>query len=359
MKKPRFYLLQRDNFGSIFIVILFAMGGYMATYLLLSNNYRHGKSDQVIRTIRNSQDNTVKEVRIDTLKMTQQKLMQQPVVIDKELVLFHRNPIFLIWSTLIIIMMTIASASFPVFIWQIRQIGNTFCLNNRHFLQAGLMALFMVFFLILMQKSVAGFYNLTKLVDNFQVLLKHGWVFRIILVSTLLLQVPVLMVLFLVGISVGKIDIEIRNRQSVKNILSRFTILNQTLIDALQVLAVVVVFTVIAVGALQQSVKSVLLVAQFDVFPKEVCYVYGMFFSLFLGIIYIPTYLFLKNRFNHFKQNIETGIETADEEKKDWYKDFTGSVNFGVSALDNLKLAFTVLAPLLSSFLPEQLRLFI
>jgi hypothetical protein len=358
MKKSGFYLLKRDSSSSIFLVILFAMMGYTATYYLLSENYRHDESDQFIRTIHNSQDNTVREVRIDTLKMIQQNSLQQPVVIRKEKVLFHRNPIFLVWSALIMIMMTIASASFPIFLWQIRQIGSNFRLKKLHFLQAGGLSLFIVFFLILMQLSLKGFYDPSKMIDNFQILLKHGWVVRSLVFSTLLLQVPVLMVVFLVGISAGKVDADIRNRQSVEMAVSRFSLLNGLLTAALQVLAVVVVFSVLTTGALQQSVKSVLVITRFDIFPREASYVYGMFFSLFLGIIYIPSYLFLQNRFNHLKQKLEAGMEAADEENKGWYKDISGSLNFGGSALDNMKLALTVLAPLLSSFLPEQLKIF-
>lgn len=356
MKNTKIYLLKRDNPISIFIVIACAMIGYTSAYVLLSGNYLHEDRHQYISSIRSETGNKVSEVMVDTLSPSQKKMLQPTVVIWKEKVLFHRNPVFLVWSTLIMIMMTIAAASFPVFIWQIKQIREKFRLQGKHLLQATGIALFIIVFLVIMQLSLKGFYDPSQMIDNFRILLRHGWVVRSIAMTTLLLQVPVLIVIFLVGISAGRIEADVRNRQSIETALSGFSMLNQVLTSALQVLAIVVVFSVLTTGALQQSVKSALEITRFDIFPREASYVYGMFFSLFLGIVYMPTFLFLKNRYGQFRQNLEKETDSLDEEKKEWYKNISGSLNFGGSALDNLKLALTVLAPLLTSFLPEQLR---
>ncbi|MBA4411117.1 MAG: hypothetical protein Q8S54_10440 [Bacteroidota bacterium] len=348
---------RKDRSGSILIVIMFAFFGYLSIYLMLSNNVRHPSSNQPLYVIQNKIDNNIYEVNIDTLTFAQKELVNS-VVIDKEDMLFNRNPNFLVWTTLILIMITIASAAFPVFIGQIAQLKNKFNLKFNHILQSILFAFAIILFLAIIQMSMKGFYAPSKIIDDFGILFNHGYVIPRIVIVTFILQLPILTVIFMVGISAGKVVFDIKSKQSVEKAVSQFAMLNQILLASLQVLAILVVFSVLTTSALQQSIKSALIIKNFDIFPKEISYVYGLFFSLFLAIIFIPTYLYLRNCQNKIKHNLQNEIETENFEIPEWYNNILSKINLGGSALDNLKLSLTVLAPLISSFLPEQLRLF-
>jgi len=357
MSKAKIYQFLRDKSRSILIVIIFAIVGQFAIYLLITNNYRHPILNQTIYVIDDENDFQVKEVSLDTLSPSE-KLAVKKITIDKKDLLFNKNPNLLVWSSLILIMITIASASFPVFTWQIMRLRSSFHLESQHLWRSVVYAAFIVIFLFVSQYTLKGFLSPGQIIEKFGVLFHNEWVAMIIVITTLFLQTPILIVIFLVGISSGTIKFDIHIKESVEKAIAQFTNLNQVLMTALQVLAVLVVFSVLTTSALQQSIKSVLIVNSFDISPKEVSYVYGLFFSLFLGIIYVPNYLFLKSRLNNLKKEIQTGLNVANEEDKVWSENILKSISFGSSALDNLKLALTVLAPLITGFLPEQLRLF-
>jgi hypothetical protein len=83
-----------------------------------------------------------------------------------------------------------------------------------------------------------------------------------------------------------------------------------------------------------------------------------LYFSLFLSIIYIPVYFYIKQNYNRLKEKANELNPPDDVKEKPWYKDLFGDTRFEGTALDNLKLAFTLMAPLLTSFLPESLHFF-
>lgn len=350
-------LLKKDRLWGIFIIIIFAMFGHLSSFLLLSSNLKQPDGDLTINVIQNDTNQKLYEVNKDTLTVNEKELVKSVTIQKKEL-LYNRNPNFLIWITLILTMVTIASASFPVFIWQIIRLKATFKLNYKHILQAVLFATSIVLFIVVILKSTTGFYVPSKIIDNFGVLFNHGYVLPIIVNATFILQIPILILIFLVSITAKKIDFDVRSKKSIEKAVSQFSMLNQLLLSSLQILAILVVFSVLTTSGLQQSIKSAITVTTFDIFPKEISYVYGLFFSLFLAIVYVPSHLYLKDCQNKIKYDMQNEIETNDSVLPEWYKEILSKISSGGSALDSLKLSLTVLAPLISSFLPEQLRLF-
>ena len=352
------YHLMKNRSWSILVVILFAIVGFLVAYVLISAHYRHPEKGRVVYVMRNLNDNRLQEVSPDTLSQAERQLLQKPVEIKKNELLFTLNPDFLIWVALILIMFSIASAALPVFITQIMNLKKKFHINRLHILFSFLFAVAVIGILAALPLTLKSLYYPSKLIDDFGILLTSGDVVRRIAVVTTILQIPIAMVIYLVGRSAGSIRFNIKDKKSVEKAVKQFTFLNQALIGALQILAVLVVFSVLTTGVLEQAIKSVLSIKGFYIFPNKICYVYGMFFSLFLGIIYIPTYIFLRYSFNKMTEDSQSEVEAEDEETQKSYQDLLATVNFKDSALDNLKLALTVMAPLISSFLPEGLRFF-
>jgi hypothetical protein len=352
-------IFNQNNSGrsiSMSVVIIFAFIGFLSTYLWISSNIRHPEFNQTINVIQNKVDKNYYEINPDTLSVFENNI--KTVEIDKGDILFNRNPFFLIWTTLVLIMITIASGAFPVFVWQIIQLKYTFKLKFRHVLYAILFALAVTLFLILFQMSTKGFYMPSKIIDDFEILFKHGNIIPTIVAVTFVLQFPIIILIFLIGISANNIDINNIHKQNIDKIVSGFSMLNQILLNSLQILAILVVFSVLTTSALQQSIKTTLIIKTFDIFPNEVSYVYGLFFSLFLAIIFIPTYIFLRNCQNNLKQNLLNDINSEKSVNTEWYKNLIANLSTGGTALDNLKMSLMVLAPLISSFLPEQLWFF-
>jgi len=288
-------------------------------------------------------------------------------------ILFHQNPIFLVWLMLISIMMAIAAGSFPVFIIQILRLRNKFNLSFNQVLTGFIYAFIVVLILALNSSDLIGYYKPPDIINHFHILLKHGCIIKYIVISTTILSIPTFLVIFITAISSDSISFKNSAEEKIKRedvnqiitdddllkqrkteleaIARQFEFLNQSLKGAMQILAIIVVFSVLTSSALRMSIKSVVEVKYYDIFPIEASYVYGMYFSLFLFIMYIPSYIYIKNRYSQFKEYLN--IQQFEEQ---WSQSVLGIVKFEGTALDNLKLAFTILAPLISSFLPDSLH---
>lgn len=288
-------------------------------------------------------------------------------------ILFHQNPIFLVWLMLISIMMAIAAGSFPVFVIQIYRLRNKFNLSFNQVLSGFIYAIIVVLILALNSSDLIGYYKPPDIIDDLRILLKHGDIIKYIVIFTTILSIPTFLVIFITAISSDNISFKNSAKEKIKredanqiyadedllkqrkmeleSIARQFEFLNQSLKGAMQILAIIVVFSVLTSSALRMSIKSVVEIKYYDIFPIEASYVYGMYFSLFLCIMYIPSYIYLKNRYAQFKEYLD--IQQFEEQ---WSQSVLGIVKFEGTALDNFKLAFTILAPLISSFLPDSLH---
>lgn len=285
-------------------------------------------------------------------------------------ILFHQNPIFLVWIMLISIMISIAAGSLPIFIMRIWELKDRFTLNAIQLSTAFGYALLCVLFLFFTNTPLPGYYNPAHIIHDFHILLNNGDVTNHIVWSTIVLVFPTFIVIFLSCISSDNIsfknfdkwqsntensltyeELVKQKKVAIEAIARQFEFLNQSLKGAMQILAIIVVFSVLTSSALRMSIKTVIEIKYYDIFPIEASYVYGMYFSLFLCIMYIPSYIYLKNRFMQFKVFIN--MQQFDEQ---WSQSVLGIVKFEGTALDNLKIAITILAPLISSFLPDSLH---
>jgi len=84
-------------------------------------------------------------------------------------ILFHQNPIFLVWLMLISIMMAIAAGSFPVFIIQIYRLRNKFNLSFNQVLTGFIYAIIVVLILALNSSDLIGYYKPPDILNALEV----------------------------------------------------------------------------------------------------------------------------------------------------------------------------------------------
>jgi hypothetical protein len=290
------------------------------------------------------------------LKIDKEKNFNSSGKINEDPILYHQNPIFLIWGSLICIMIAIAAGSFPVFVSQLFELKKEFNLNAKEFLSSVVYAIMLTLFLVFSNSGgdLLGYYKPDEVINHFHILFKNGNILSGIVLSTIVMLLPCFAVVFMVALSSDNIlKREHINFDSIRKSVKKIDILSKTLQGALQVLAVIVVFSVLTSNALGESIRQMIEIDSFEIFPKEISYSYGMYFSLFLCIIYIPVYYYIKQNYLILKE-IAADLEEK-EIVKGTYNALFGVTKFESSPLDNLKLAFTILAPLLSSFLPKGL----
>jgi hypothetical protein len=269
-------------------------------------------------------------------------------------VLFHRAPVFMVWLMLTLIMITVASGASPVFTALSLRIKKYFGLSGRQF---GLSVLFAVLFLIIMgmfPMVLKGFLKPVTLAGLFNILLDNERIIPATVAAMLVLVLPIIVVKFLVVFAANKSTKRELDKEGFEIAAKQLNYLSEVLLSALQVLAVIVVLTVFASRALNDSIKSLISIEGAPT-ATEVSYVYGLYFSLFLGMLYIPVYFYLRQQSLYLRQQLDAYQQMTTEKDEKWNEKVAGLFLVKNSALENLKLALTVLAPLISGFLPDHL----
>ena len=350
------------NKMSFIIIIFCAVAGYVITYTALNNDLINNPSypakfkvvylDSIsIRFIREAKDTTISNINASNN------------IEDKQGTVFNRSPIFLIWFTLIILLVTIASGAFPVFVWRLFILKKKFMLKWKHIIISFISAVLLIVFLVGLMGSMKGLYKPPHVIEKFGILLHNGNLIAYIVEAVLILELPIMMVIFLTAIASDNVKLTDISQGNIKNAVEKITFLNKLLMNALQVLAVIIIFTVLTTTALGQSIKHEIIIENkdFDIFPKEASYIYGLFFSLFLAIIFIPVYLLVQYKGKQLKEQI-TGktliMEDVEKKENQEYQNLIASLDKENSIVDNIKLVLTVISPLITSFLPEQLHIF-
>jgi hypothetical protein len=262
-----------------------------------------------------------------------------------------------VWTMLTCIMITLAAGSIPVFINQLIDLKKKFELKPRQVFFSVLYALILASFLAFTNRKLPGYYNPNMVIHDLHILFKNENLLDYLVMLTIILILPAITLIFMIGISSNNILSDTHDVKKAADAVKKINILNGLLNGVLQVVAVIIVFTVFTTSSLGISIKSTVEVEGLDLFPKEVSYVYGLYFSLFLCIVYVPAYYNIKQNYNRLKENT-ANLDMTDAETTTWYKELLGNSKIEGSALDNIKLALTVLAPLLTSFLPNNLHPF-
>ena len=349
---------------SILLVVMFSSLGFYLTYYTISKNIvQYGCLPKTfnIKTADNYSFSLPvhSKLPIDTIR--QKSYVSPAKEKDCSEIAFHQNPFFMLWVILICITVAIAAGAFPFFIAQAYHLKKEFALSNKEvWLKGIIFALIICFFLSSIEMISVGFFQPYDLVDYFHILFRKGILLKDIVKTIILLILPGLVVMFLTGASSDKIygnarfyvkDENYDSLKSIEKAAKRIKLLNGSLQSALQILATVIVFSSLSANALGKTIKATVSVDGFDLYPSITSYIYGMFFSLFLCIIYLPNYYYLKNNYNRLKE-LAADLKEADATPA-WYTSLFGEIKFEGNALENIKMALTIIAPLLTSFLPN------
>jgi hypothetical protein len=141
--------------------------------------------------------------------------------------------------------------------------------------------------------------------------------------------------------------------ESLERLADRFERLRGTLRLFLMTVSILVVMSVLTTDALRQALKNVVVGQGVELFPPQFVYMYGLFFAIILASFYLPVYYQLRTHGRWLIERIRASElpEHADTENS------LQRLRLHESALDNFKTSLSIIAPLLSSFLPELVRL--
>ncbi len=344
---------------NFFTVIFFAIAGFTLSFLLLNNNYKdYGQLPKQV-TICPQANNCVTLNIKQSYQLPDTAALASPVKnINKSgNILFHYNPSFLIWTMLILLLMTVSWGALPVFIKYIRSLKDNFSIKPKTMIRIIAITIVSAAIMVVLPLTLHGYYTPYNIINDMGILFKHSVIILGISLTSIILSLPMIVTMFLVGAAADKIKASGTGTKA-KGMVDQFNYLNSVLLAALQVLAIIVVLSGFCSAALGESIKSSFTIIGFDIFPKELSYAYGLFYALFLAIFYLPVYFSLKERGKALQKEILLSAEGLDEKAAQEQKALGEHVELKSSALDSLKLALTILSPLIASFLPEQLQIF-
>jgi hypothetical protein len=257
-----------------------------------------------------------------------------------------------------LLLMTLCAGSSPVFINSLMEIKKNYNIGTRRFVGTLLFGLLIVAAMLVIPLPLKGYYNPKMIIEDTGILLTNSNIIQYLIFGTILLVLPVILTMFMIGTAANIPPVKFTTENEMKVYVEKFSDLNTILITALQVLAIVVVLTGFCSSALRQSVKSVFEVKGFDIFPAEMSYAYGLFYAMFLAIFYIPVYYTVRKNGKQIKGLLFSDSASLDKKTLGIRHKISQRLEIKTGALETLKMALTILSPLLASFIPEHLQAF-
>ncbi len=273
--------------------------------------------------------------------------------------LFHTNPNFLIFVIVLLTLVSICSGCMPVFAGYIYKLIDDYRLHRQQLLFA-IACTFLVFGLLTFSYDISGIFKPERIIDQMNILVSDSNIITRSMFANFMLITPIATLMFLVAPAADATPPDVpRTKAGIENAARNLESLNKLLYTSLQILSIAIVFAVLASNYLRSSIVAVFTVEGYDIFPVTNCYVFGFYLSLFLAIVYVPVYYFLKESLDSLKRTIvvlknETKNHTLPDGEMDdkWEMSVLGTIKIDNTAMDNFKLVFIVLSPLLTSFLP-------
>lgn len=279
---------------------------------------------------------------------------------EPQTMFFNENPQFLLWIFIISILISISFGLLLPIISKMKEIVNEFEIKNSAiFLNTFLSFLIMGFIYFVLNQNqylIGG----STIMEFHEILLKDP---KLIMSSIVLLSfvIPIMGIVGMLIINHSISLIEIKNLEKIKELeknvsIKRFILLSKSLDFFLMIMALIITGAIIATGKLRQSMIAIIGIEQGLIFPIEFVYIYGAFFTVLLAIIYIPIYNYLQIT----GKSIEEAVNQLPqgEAKKDGLQSskIENILKTEHSAIDKLKVSFSIFAPILGSILPKLLE---
>lgn len=261
--------------------------------------------------------------------------------------LFHLNPHFLVWLVLALTMLGISFGIFPFVLNKIRIIKYAFLIPYQV-----VVAFFLVAILVGILFSVLIVLNpyLVSFADwifHLGILFKNHGVLNFIIIIPTIVGLSSLIGILLIYRASLTLKIDTDNIASFKK---KFTKLKEAMKFFLTVSTTLITFAVFTSATLRIAILHEVKVDNFQIIPIEFIYLYGLQFTIVLAIFYLPISYQLKQKGIHFISFNKENNKGSDESFSDLSK------FIDESTYENFKVGLSILAPLISSILPDVLH---
>lgn len=350
--------------SAILLIIFLGAAGLLGTLKFLTYNVKMSGYRLEHWAIRDSSLTINGRVMlVDTLKVVVhpnialQKPLEHDIKADldwnyRDLYMTY-NPVFLVWMALISVMIACSLALSPVLIKLIRDIYQLFGLRRIYLIKAVLGALLIGVF-INQTNKVPFVLVLFKILYKAKILISHPYWLTSLIMICMVAGLIAIAGQLMVNYAVTKLPeniFELDAAQQKKEV-ARFMLLRSSLKFFLMTDAALIVFSILTTDALKRAVFQeikILNVPAHELFPQEFVYLYGVVFTLYLALLYLPVYYRLKYKGESMVQSLNTASEPDAK--------LAESFLIRESPLESFKVALSILAPVVSSLLPELIKI--
>jgi len=270
-------------------------------------------------------------------------------------IFFNQNPKFLLWIFLMVSLFSI-SLSLIYGLWnKIKLESKIVKLKDIYILLSISISVSLSTYLLYL--NVPNMFLPKAIMEEFGILLKNP-TFTIIALSipTLILGIICMLGVLIQGVKIDSINITKENK---KKAIDQFMNIKNSLNEYLGILGIVVTSGIIITTSVYQRTFNDYLISHnnFELFPKDFIYLFGLLFSFAIIIIYVPIYSRLIKKGNELISEISPiniqDIGKWNIEKESYSKLFGVKINNVEGVYTSLK----VFAPLLTSIVTSNLSL--
>lgn len=365
---PRHLRNKPPSSKQILLVILLGAIGLLITLTYLFSQLRYSGFRQERWAVRDSVDNNptkplAKSPLLDTLLVTIHPGLSyhnapkrtldtsKDLLVDISKIYFNYNPVLLVWMSLIAVMIACSVAILPVTGNYIRDVYLQCKLRPKQIYTAIVYALITGVLILLTNACNGHMLNAFDIIKRAKILVKQPEMVYVFVGICLLSALVAVCGQLVVNEAISKLPDSIVNQTQTEKekTAGQFMLLRNSLKFFLMVDATLIVFSVLTTDSLRRAIIAELTVKGHYIFPQEFVYLYGLLFTIYLALLYLPIYYRLKYKgetMTHGLQHDELAAGTPGE-----------SFLITESALDSLKVTLSILAPVVSSLLPNLLNI--
>ncbi|HVW97313.1 MAG TPA: hypothetical protein VHA56_15175 [Mucilaginibacter sp.] len=264
---------------------------------------------------------------------------------------FEYNSVFLVWMALISIMMGISFALAPVVIKAIRDIVRIFNISAGMVWLCFAIVIAMAVLIVYTQQN-NHMMQAFEIMDKFKILLNHPEKLNIVVLINLGVGLIAIAGQLIINCAVSKLPDSVigLSDDQQKKMAGKFMLLRNQLKFFLLIDAILIVFSILTTDALRRSILTEI-TFNIDIFPSNFVYLYGLLFTFFLGLLYLPVYYRL--RYKGTTMLFDVPQKEIDGDKKATFNAFL----IQETPVQSLQVALAILAPVLTSLAPNILKL--
>jgi hypothetical protein len=369
------YLVKAPSGALIIWIIVLGIGGMFGTFKYLIHDLKMTGYQKQVWLVRNRSTEAISHqiTPVDTLNIVyqpqigahlaeQKKLAERAVKnktvlkrsmidgdIDYEDIYFSYNSVLLVWIAFFSLMVGCSLAAALVVVIALKQIVLTFKLKPKSIIRVFILTSLIGTAMYFSGKTSYSM-GMIPLITAFNIISKNPDVLRYMVGIAIAVALLTIAGQLLINEAISELDdIAVATSAEQNDIAGKFLLLKNQIRFFLLISAVLIVFSVLTTDAFRRAVSTEIS-ANIDLFPQNYVYLYGAMFTFYLAIIYIPVYYRLKNRG-------ELLLKALPKEKPGDDDSIVSIFDLKESPMDNLKVALSILAPLLSSLVPGLLKL--